>query len=70
MREYSTARAEAQKRANESGMDHGLEYNSLFREYSVRMLPGRASRSGSELHCEVVHPENLSACKPGHGPCR
>ena len=25
-------------------------------------------RCGHELRCEVVHPERLENCKPGHGP--
>lgn len=65
---YLAARSEAQKRANEIGADHGLYWNSLFQEFSIRMLPARAYRSGSELTCEVVMPERIEACLPGHGP--
>lgn len=66
--EYKARRADAQRKANETGMDHGLEANDLFKEYHVFMLPGRQYRSGHELRCEVVHPEDLSKTKPGHGP--
>ena len=66
---YVTARADAQRRANELGFDHGIEANELFKHWHVFMLPMRGNRHGHELMCEVVSPENLDCCKPGHGPC-
>ncbi len=65
---YRAARAEAQKRANELGYDYGIEANDLFRSFHVFMLPSAQHRCGHELSCEVVHPERLENCKPGHGP--
>lgn len=65
---YIAARADAQKRANELGMDHGLECNEVFRQWTFRALPQRQNRCGHELRCEVVMPESLDKCMPGHGP--
>jgi len=65
---YRAARAEAQKRANETGFDIGLERNDLFKTFSTFMLPRRENRTGHELRCEVVSCENLDRCQPGHGP--
>jgi len=65
---YRAARAEAQKRANETGMDIGLERNDLFKSFNTFLLPRRENRSGHELRCEVVSCENLEKCAPGHGP--
>jgi hypothetical protein len=65
---YKAARAEAQKLANELGYDYGLEANDLFHTFNVFMLPSAQHRCGHELRCEVVHPERLENCKPGHGP--
>lgn len=64
---YRTARADAQRRANETGYDHGLEYNSVFFEYRVFLLPARQHRSGHELRCEVVMSDHLERQRPGHG---
>lgn len=65
---YQAARAEAQRRANEIGMDYGIEANDVFKSWHVFMLPGAQYRRGFELRCEVVMPEKLDACLPGHGP--
>lgn len=65
---YHVARAKAQARANELGMDHSLEANDLFMEWTFRALPMRKNRFGHELQCEVVMPESLEKCLPGHGP--
>jgi hypothetical protein len=65
---WQRARAEAQQKANATGMDHGLEANDLFKEFTVRMLPAKQYRAGHELRVEVVHPEDLSRTQPGHGP--
>jgi hypothetical protein len=65
---YRAARAQAQQRANELGFDHGLERNDLFKTFHIFVLPRRENRFGHELRCEVVSPENLAKCQPGHGP--
>jgi hypothetical protein len=65
---YRAARADAQARANELGYDHGLEWNAIFKHFHVFMLPQKRNRYGFELRCEVVYPERLENCKPGHGP--
>lgn len=62
------ARAEAQRKANETGLDHGLECNNVFKEWRSWTLPRREHRSGHELVCEVVMPEQLERCRSGHGP--
>jgi hypothetical protein len=67
-RDYREVRAAAQALANERGYDYGLEHNRLFGEYTFFMLPAKNSRCGHELRCEVVHPEDIRKCKPGHGP--
>lgn len=64
---YTEAREKAQARANELGYDHGVE--EVYDGYTYYMLPAKSYRYGHELRCEVVHPENLANCKPGHGPC-
>lgn len=50
-------------------MDHGLEFNSLFKTWSSRLLPQKQHRYGHETQCEVVHPTDLARTQPGHGPC-
>lgn len=65
---YTAARAEAQRKANETGYDYGLEANDLFREWRSFMLPQKQNRRGHELMCEVVSCEVLDRCKYGHGP--
>ncbi len=67
-KDYKIVRAFAQQRANATGFDHGVSKNSLFGTYEARMLPRAENRCGDELRCEVVHPERLDACQPGHGP--
>jgi hypothetical protein len=66
--DYRIARAEAQRKANETGFDYLLEANDLFHSYMVSMLPGKKYRSGHELRGEVVMCENMATCQPGHGP--
>jgi hypothetical protein len=68
IQKYHEMRAEAQRRANETGFDHGIEANELFRQYHIFMLPNKENRRGFELRCEVVMPENLGKCQSGHGP--
>jgi hypothetical protein len=65
---YHAARAEAQARANATGMDHGIEANDLFKTFTVRTLPRKENRSGHELQVEVVMPEDIRKAQPGHGP--
>jgi hypothetical protein len=67
-RKYQIAKDEAQKKADETGFDYGLEFNSVFHTYRVFMLPQKKNRCGYELHCEVVMCSTLNNCKPGHGP--
>jgi hypothetical protein len=64
---YQIARDYAQKRANETGFDFGLEWNKWANQWSVWMLPNKKNRSGHELQCEVVSCENLENTRPGHG---
>ena len=65
---YIVARNEAQKRANDTGFDYGLEPSDMFQEYRIFMLPMKGNRSGHELRCEVVMCEDLNKCQKGHGP--
>ena len=65
---YAEARAEAQRGADATGYDHGVERDA-FGFHSL-MLPRRENRYGYELRCEVVYPSDLSRCRPGHGPVR
>lgn len=67
MKEYKDAREIAQKKANDSGMDFGLEFNSIFKTYNSFMLPRKENRTGHELRCEVVSPENIDKTEKGHG---
>lgn len=66
---YEVARADAQAKANALGMDQGLEANDFFQMFTSFTLPERECRQGHETRCEVVWPENLDKCRPGHGPC-
>lgn len=66
---YPAARAEAQAKADATGMDQGLEWNPIFKHFNSFGLPGRQYRQGHERRCEVVSPTDLSKCLPGHGPC-
>ena len=62
---YEEARAWAQAQANTSGRGFGLErVNSpLEKGFRVFGLPGAKFRSGHELRCEAVDPENVSRGK-------
>lgn len=64
---YAEARAEAQRRADESGFDVGVY--AVHGGYSQMLLPAKQHRYGWETQCEVVHCSDLSRCMPGHGPC-
>lgn len=66
--QHAEARARAQKYADETGFDVGLEWNEIFGEFFSRTLPRRENRYGYELRVEVVHPTYLAKCQPGHGP--
>jgi hypothetical protein len=65
---YRAARRDAQTRADQTGYDHGIERNDLFKNFRVFMLPRRENRHGHELRCEVVMCSDLARCQPGHGP--
>jgi hypothetical protein len=65
---WRRARAEAQRRADATGFDHGVEKNDLLKDFSVFMLPRWENRYGHELWCEVVSCADLSKCQEGHGP--
>jgi len=64
---YESARDYAQKRANTTGRDYGLEVNALLKEYRVFALPMRQHRFGHELRCEVVSCEDIGKTAIGHG---
>ncbi len=66
MSQYDAAKAAAQKSANESGFDYGVE--KLGTEFRSFMLPQKRNRCGHELRCEVVSSTDLAKCQPGHGP--
>lgn len=65
---YRALRAEAQRKANETGFDYGIEPNDLFHTWRMFLLPKKQYRTGHELRCEVISPENLSTTQAGHGP--
>lgn len=65
---YTVARDEAQRKANETGYDYGIEANDLMRHWHVFLLPQKKNRYGYERFCEVVMCEVLDRCQPGHGP--
>lgn len=65
---YKAALDEAQRRANELGMDHGLEFRPTYREWAVRLLPAKQYRFGDDHTCAVIHPRDLARTLPGHGP--
>lgn len=64
---YRSVKAEAQRCADETGLDHGI-HRSAMRGFYYFMLPRAENRSGHELRCEVVHCTDLAKCRPGHGP--
>ena len=53
---YVAVRKEAQAKANEFGIDYGIEANDLFHTFRCFMLPKPENRYGHELRCEVVCP--------------
>lgn len=65
---YQAARADAQRRANETGCDHQLVRNDIFKDFTVRMIPEKKNRYGRDLDGEVVMCEILDKCWRGHGP--
>lgn len=54
---YVECRKDAQRAADETGKDFGLEKNSLFNYFRFFGLPNPENRRGHELRCEVVRPE-------------
>ena len=67
MTAYEEARAAAQKMADATGMDVGLELNPIFKTWSHRLLPRRENRRGFELRIEVVSPVDVEKTQSGHG---
>lgn len=64
---YRKAREEAQRLADTSGQDYGIEANDYAKKYFVKPLPPIQYRFGHELRIEVVSPMDPAKCKPGHG---
>ena len=62
---YRVARTEAQRRADQTGFDHGVMRNAFG--FSAFMLPRRENRYGHELRCEVVSCMDASRAQAGHG---
>lgn len=56
--DYEEARTEGIKLAREVRSDVGLEFNTLFKRYSLRLLPKPENRYGSERRCEVLRAED------------
>lgn len=65
--EYKQLSKEAQKNADETGCDWGLEKNELFGTFRIFPLPRKRIRSGHELRCEVLECTNYARQQPGHG---
>ena len=65
--DYDEAKAKAQKRADDLGMDQGVEKNELFGDYTTFGLPQKQHRYGHELRCEVVSCSTWDKILPGHG---
>lgn len=65
---YKQAKESAQRHADSTGFDYGVERNPIFGDYRFFMLPQKHNRQGHELSCEVVHCTNLDRVRPGHGP--
>lgn len=62
---YEEAKKEAQRKANETGFDHGVHEHAFG--YSCFMLPQKKNRFGSDLRCEVVSCMDYEKQQPGHG---
>jgi hypothetical protein len=67
-RKYQSTREQAQNKANETGMDQGIEANDFWKEFISFSLPAKQYRSGHELRCEVVSCEDVARIMKGHGP--
>ena len=70
-KEYQEARSYAQEQANAQGRTFGIEYNEMFKEWSVKGLPKAENRYGHELRMEAVNPDDrpdLAADEPGYQP--
>ena len=69
---YEAARAEAQARADASGLDVGIEISDTCQVstpvINVRFLPQKKNRNGYNAFAEVVMCSDLAKCMPGHGP--
>lgn len=53
---YKAAHNAACERANATGRDVGLKWNTYARDYLSMLLPAPDKRYGAELRCEVVRP--------------
>ena len=54
---YAVAREAAQRKANEVGLEVGLEWLGTYGGWRSFLLPRPENRQGFELRCEVVRPE-------------
>ncbi len=63
---YEAAWAEARRRADLTGFDHGLQDLGPHGGWTVFCLPRKRNRSGHELTCEVVCPL-ARLPREGHG---
>jgi hypothetical protein len=66
---YKKVRDEAQRLANETGFDYGVEKlgNPPLGGWRYFMLPEKRNRTGHELRCEVVMCESDARMRKGHG---
>jgi hypothetical protein len=55
---YTKVREEAQARANRLGIAVGLQWDAFTQRWTTFLLPKPENRTGRELRCEVVEPEN------------
>ena len=72
---YKAALDEAQRRANELGMDHGLAFAGcihngriVYGGWHSWALPAKQHRFGADHTCAVIHPIDLEKTRKGHGP--
>lgn len=65
--EYDRLSKEAQKNADETGCDWGLEKNDVFGTFRIFPLPRKKLRSAHELRCAVYECSNYDRQQPGHG---
>lgn len=63
---YKEAAADAQRRADETGRDHGISKDA-FGGFGVFALPAKPFRFGRDLACEVRSCTSFDRMLPGHG---